>query len=176
MNENSRITLERDAGVILSFGISSFVIGYFSLQLSIGSAPVFDPRDILVACAGALAGPVGGGLVGFLAGIGGSEPLVPVLLYTMGGILTGFIARALVAEKKWVPGAALGLGISYPLVGLFMMATGLWDRIAALAFQSLVMLFTCILVLSIIQSLDPHIFSWSDDRGKTSADSLMQER
>jgi len=70
MYDCNRATLERYAGVILSFGISSFAIGYLSLQLTIGSAPVFDPRDILVTCAGVFAGPLGGGLVGLLAGIG----------------------------------------------------------------------------------------------------------
>jgi len=159
MYDCNRATLERYAGVILSFGISSFAIGYLSLQLTIGSAPVFDPRDILVTCAGVFAGPLGGGLVGLLAGIGGSDPLVSVILYTLGGIMTGYIARTFMAEKNWVPGAALGLGISYSLVGLVMIASGSWNRIASLAFQSLIMVFTCIFVLSIIQSLDPHLFS-----------------
>lgn len=153
-------------GIIFSLSACSFIAGYFSLQLTIGSAPVFDPRDILVVFAGALAGPVGGGLVGIFAGAGGSNPSVYLLLYCLGGTLTGFIARFLQAEKKWIPASVLGLGVCYPLAGLLMIAMGLWDRIAALAFQALIMQFTSILVLSIIGSLYPEIFSWKKDTKK----------
>jgi len=172
MDDTGRIRLGRKAGVILSLGAGSFIAGYFSLQLTIGSAPVFDPRDILVVCGGVLAGPVGGGLVGLSAGIAGQEPPVFVPLYALGGILSGLLAGFLRREKRWMPGAALGLGACYPLAGLLMMGMGLSDRIAALAFQALVMQFTCILVLSIIGSLDPAIFSWEDEMEKSPKDSF----
>ena len=159
---------ERKAGVVLTLGICSFITGYFSLQLTLGNAPIFDPRDILVTCAGALAGPAGGGIAGFLAGAGGPEPSIHVPLYTLGGIFTGLIARYLVAGRKWVPGAVLGLGACYPLAGLLMMVSGYSNKIAALAFQSLIMQFCCILILSILQSLDPLIFSWDGDTGEGS--------
>ncbi|MDH7509601.1 MAG: LytS/YhcK type 5TM receptor domain-containing protein [Methanolinea sp.] len=171
MDDTGRTRLARKAGVILSLWTGSFIAGYFSLQLTVGSAPVFDPRDILVICGGVLAGPVGGGLVGLSAGLAGQEPAVFVPFYTLGGILTGLFAGFLRREKRWIPGAALGLGACYPLAGLLMMGMGLGDRIAALAFQALVMQFTCILVLSIIGSLDPDIFSWDDDPEKSPRDS-----
>lgn len=95
-----------------------------------------------------------------------------VPLYALGGILSGLLAGFLRREKRWMPGAALGLGACYPLAGLLMMGMGLWDRIAALAFQALVMQFTCILVLSIIGSLDPAIFSWEDEMEKSPKDSF----
>jgi LytS/YehU family sensor histidine kinase len=165
MDETARKRLARKAAVILSLSTGSFITGYFSLQLALGSAPVFDPRDILVICGGVLAGPIGGGLVGISAGVSGQEPSVFVPLYTLGGILTGLYAGYLRQEKKWMPGAVLGLGACYPLAGLLMITTGLWDGIAALAFQALVMQFTCILVLSIIGSLDPDVFTWEDGAG-----------
>lgn len=152
--------LARKIGVIISLGAAAGISSYFSLALSIGTAPMMDPRDILVVSAGVLAGPVGGALVGLLAGLAGSDPLSEVSLYMVGGIATGLIARYCVANQRWVPTAALGLGCGYLVAGAILMLTSWYGTVAALAFKSLVMLNVCILVLYLIDSLDPRLFRW----------------
>ncbi|MDI9632880.1 MAG: hypothetical protein QFX32_02345 [Methanolinea sp.] len=142
--------------VALILGIPAFLCGYFSIGIAIGNATVFDPRDLLVVSAAALAGPAGGGLSGFLAGLGGPDISVMLLFYTIGGTLSGFLARILTGRGEWLGGSALGLGACYPLAGLLAIAKGYWDWIAPLALQSLVMQCVSILVLSIIQSLGLH--------------------
>lgn len=161
--------LARKAVVIASLGAAALISGYFGLALSLGTATVMDTRDILVVCAGVLAGPAGGALVGLLAGLPGPDPLSEVLLYMVGGLAVGFIARYCAANREWMPTAALGLGFGYVLSGAILMFTSWYDAVAALAFKSLIMLNICILVLSIIDSLDHRIFSW--DRRSPAPDS-----
>lgn len=152
--------IARKIGVTASLGAAALVSGYFSLALSIGTSPVMDPRDILVVCAGVLAGPAGGALVGLLAGLVGMDPLSEVFLYMVGGLATGIIARYCAKNRMWMPTAALGLGCGYVVAGAVLMFTSWYDAVAALAFRSLIMLNVCILILYIIDSLDPRVFLW----------------
>lgn len=158
-NMNTAI-LARRTGIILCLGVAALVSGYFSLALSVGTATVMDPRDILVVCAGVLTGPAGGALVGFMAGFPGSDPLVEISLYMVSGLAVGAIARYCVVHKVWMPFAALGLGCGYVLAGSLLMVTSWYGEVAAYAFRSLIMQNICILFLYILDSLDPRIFSW----------------
>jgi len=150
----------RKTGVVAALGAAALTSGYFSLALSIGTSPVLDPRDIIVVCAGVLAGPAGGAVVGLLAGIAGPDPLSEVSLYMVGGFVTGIIARYCMKNRVWIPTAALGLGCGYIVAGAVLMLTSWYDAVAALAFRSLIMLNVCILVLYIIDSLDTRVFLW----------------
>ena len=156
---NTRI-LARRIGVTATLGVAAVISGYFSLALSIGTSPVLDPRDIIVVCAGVLAGPAGGALVGLLAGIVAPDPLSEISLYMVGGLATGVIARHCAKNRLWMPTAVLGLGCGYVAAGAVLMFTSWYDAVAALAFRSLIMLNVCILLLSIIDSLDPMVFLW----------------
>lgn len=157
--------------VAVTFGLSAFLCGYSSIVFAIGNAPVFDPRDLLVVSAAALAGPAGGGLAGFLAGLGGPDISIMLPLYTLGGILSGSLARFLLARGDWLGGSALGLGACYPIAGLLSVAYGYWDGIVPLAFQSLVMQSASILVLSAIQSFGLDRFTTAGGPGGSSAGS-----
>ena len=150
----------RKCGVILCLGLAAFLCGFFSLFFLIGTAVVLDPRDILVIFAGVLTGPAGGALVGLLAGFPGSDPLVEIPMYIVSGIAAGFISRYCIDHRVWMPYAALGLGCGYILAGIGLMVTAWYGMVAELAFRSLIMINISILILFIIDSLDPCIFLW----------------
>jgi len=161
MGEQMNIAIPaRKIGVVAVLGAAAVISSFFSIVLSIGTSPVMDPRDILVVCAGVLAGPAGGALVGLIAGLVGPDPLSEVTLFMVGGLATGLISRYCMKNRVWIPTAALGLGFGYITAGAVLMITSWYDAVAALAFRSLIMLNVCILVLYIIDSLDPRVFLW----------------
>ena len=153
----------RKSGVVLCLGLAAMLCAYFSLFLFIGSAVVIDPRDIFVVFGGLLAGPAGGAVVGLLAGFAGSDPVVEIPMYIVSGLASGLIGRLCIAHRAWVPSAALGLGCGYILAGAIMMVTSWFWEVAALAFRSLIMINLAILIVFIIDSLDPGIFQWEEN-------------
>lgn len=152
--------IARRYAVILILGLAAILIGYFSLFLHVGTAVVVDPRDILVVFAGILTGPIGGILVGLCAGFPGADPIVEIPMFAVSGLATGLISRYCREHQAWMPSAALGLGCGYVVAGLILMGLGWYEDLATFAFRSLVMIYLCILILIIIDSLDPGILDW----------------
>ncbi|MCQ8894494.1 MAG: hypothetical protein NQU46_07700 [Methanolinea sp.] len=146
--------------VLAALGGCSAILGYFSIFVSIGSAVVFDPRDILVLLAGVLTGPLGGLVAGLVAGLPGQDRVLLLPLFVVAGLAGGLIARYGGPGQFPLPAAALGLGGGYLCAGAVAMVMGLHGEIASLAFRSLVMQYTCILVLSIIESVGPFRVRW----------------
>jgi LytS/YehU family sensor histidine kinase len=146
--------------LILCLGLMAMICGYFSLFLRIGIAVVVDPRDILVVLAGVVAGPAGGLIAGLFAGLPGADPLVETPMFIVSGLATGMIARYCLANHSWIPSSALGLGCGYVTAGLVLLGLGWYEDLATFAFRSLIMINLCILILIIIDSLDPGIFLW----------------
>ena len=138
--------IARRVAVILILGIAAMISGYFSLFLHIGTAVVVDPRDVLVVFAGVLTGPVGGILVGICAGFPGADPIVEIPMFVVSGLVAGLISHYCRTHNFWIPAAALGLGW--------------YEDLATFAFRSLIMIHVCILILIIIDSLDPGILDW----------------
>jgi len=145
---------------ILSLGLMAMMCGYFSLFLRIGTAVVVDPRDIFVVLAGVVTGPVGGLIAGFFAGLPGADPLVETPMFVVSGLATGIIARYCLGNHSWIPSSALGLGCGYITAGLVLLGLGWYENLATFAFRSLIMINLCILILIIIDSLDPGILDW----------------
>lgn len=152
--------IARRVAVILILGIAAVISGYFSLFLHIGTAVVVDPRDVLVVFAGVLTGPFGGVLVGVCAGFSGADPVVEIPMFVVSGLVTGLISHYCRTHNFWIPAAALGLGCGYVVAGLILMRLGWYEDLATFAFRSLIMIHLCILILFIIDSLDPGILNW----------------
>lgn len=152
--------IARRVAVILILGIAAMISGYFSLFLHIGTAVVVDPRDVLVVFAGVMTGPVGGVLVGVCAGFPGADPVVEIPMFVVSGLVAGLISHYCRAYNFWIPAAALGLGCGYVVAGLILMGLGWYEDLATFAFRSLIMIHLCILILIIIDSLDPGILDW----------------
>ena len=95
----------------LGFGIVALLIVIAGLHLPIpGSTVVTDPRELFTTLGAALSGPVGGVIVGILAGI--KEPeglyLASLLAHIAGGIWMGFAYKRFVYEKMAMPKLLLG--------------------------------------------------------------------
>ena len=95
--------------VALLFGGSAFAIvaAGFAIQIP-GASVVTDPRGIFVTIGSALTGPVGGILIGVMAGI--AEPAAPapsIVAHVAGGLWLGFSYRRIICDHLQMPAALL---------------------------------------------------------------------
>jgi LytS/YehU family sensor histidine kinase len=127
----------RQVGMAAAFGGAALAVVLAGLTIPIPGTPVVtDPREIFTTIGAALTGPIGGIVVGILAGI--AEPGIPIaslLAHIIGGIFSGFAYKNLawrfrdrkplslalwalqVVVYYWVivvPLFALGLVLFYP--------------------------------------------------------------
>lgn len=127
----------RQVGIAAAFGGAALAVVLAGLTIPIPGTPVVtDPREIFTTTGAALTGPIGGIVIGILAGI--AEPGIPIaslLAHIIGGIFSGiayknfawrYRARRALSLVLWalqvvlyyvvfvVPLFALGLVMFYP--------------------------------------------------------------
>jgi hypothetical protein len=97
----------RRMGVALAFGLGAFLmmVGGITLRLP-GTQLVSDPREILVTLGAAFTGPLGGVLIGFLAGVYDPVPgmnRVTVVMHILGALWIGYGYKKLLFERLTYP-------------------------------------------------------------------------
>lgn len=132
--ENSRKPLlsARQVGVAAAFGGAALALVLAGVTIPIPGTPVVtDPREIFTTIGASLTGPMGGIVIGLLAGI--AEPGIPLaslLAHIVGGIYNGFAYKNLSWRFRENKVAYLGLWAVqvlgyYYLFVLPLFATGL---------------------------------------------------
>ena len=101
----------RILAVSAAFGLAALAVVLAGLTLPIpGTGVVTDPRELFTTTGAALTGPVGGVLIGVLAGI--REPtggvFASILAHVSGGLWMGFAYKSLVHRSLRVPYSFLG--------------------------------------------------------------------
>lgn len=141
-SERRPLLSARQVGVAAAFGGAALAVVLAGITIPIPGTPVVtDPREIFTSIGASLAGPVGGIVIGILAGI--AEPGIPLaslLAHIVGGIYNGLVYKHLswrfssnkvLSLVLWalqvvgyymlvlVPLFALGLAVFYPENGTF---------------------------------------------------------
>ncbi len=100
----------RPLAIALFFGTAALAIVLAGLTIPIaGTEVVTDPRELFTVLGAALTGPVGGLIIGILAGI--AEPGIPlagVFAHVAGGLWAGFAYKKLVYDRVPMPYLLLG--------------------------------------------------------------------
>jgi LytS/YehU family sensor histidine kinase len=95
--ERPPILSARQVGVAAAFGGAALAIVLAGITIPIPGTPVVtDPREIFTTTGASLTGPIGGIVIGILAGI--AEPGIPIaglLAHIVGGIYSGFAYKNL---------------------------------------------------------------------------------
>jgi len=95
--ENRPLLSARQVGVAAAFGGAALAVVLAGLTIPIPGTPVVtDPREIFTTIGASLTGPIGGIVIGILAGI--AEPGIPLaslLAHIVGGIYNGFMYKNL---------------------------------------------------------------------------------
>ena len=127
----------RQVGVAAAFGGAALALVLAGVTIPIPGTPVVtDPREIFTTIGASLTGPIGGVVVGLLAGI--AEPGIPLaslLAHIVGGVFNGFAYKnfswrfkdnKVLSLAAWVlqvvlyytvfviPGFVIGLMLFYP--------------------------------------------------------------
>jgi len=87
----------RQIGVAAAFGGAALAVVLAGITIPIPGTPVVtDPRELFTTTGASLTGPIGGIVIGILAGI--AEPGIPLaslLAHIIGGIYSGFVYKNL---------------------------------------------------------------------------------
>lgn len=105
------LTLARTLLPATAFGLAALAIVGAGLTIPIpGTGVVTDPREIFTTIGAALTGPLGGIVIGILAGIGepGGVMLASVLAHVSGGLWMGFSYKNLVHNPLKMPASLIG--------------------------------------------------------------------
>ncbi len=96
-SERSPLLSARQVGVAAAFGGAALAVVLAGITIPIpGTIVVTDPREIFTTTGASLTGPIGGIVIGILAGI--AEPGIPLaslLAHIIGGIYSGFVYKNL---------------------------------------------------------------------------------
>src|SRR5215211_309521 len=103
----------RQVGVAAAFGGAALAVVLAGLTIPIPGTPVVtDPREIFTTIGASLTGPIGGIVIGILAGI--AEPGIPLaslLAHIVGGIYNGFVYKNLSWRSNENKGMSLVLWV-----------------------------------------------------------------
>ncbi|MCS7114176.1 MAG: hypothetical protein N0A00_02020 [Candidatus Bathyarchaeota archaeon] len=108
----------KQAAICAVFGALSFAVRAAQLTIPIGGPFVIDPRGIFVTVGSAFSGPLGGAIIGFLAGIPAKYPICDIPSFAVSGFLVGLLAR----RYGWVGG--FGMLAGYPIAAAIITALG----------------------------------------------------
>src|SRR4030066_2259022 len=96
-SERKPLLSARQVGVAAAFGGAALALVLAGITIPIPGTPVVtDPREIFTTHGASLTGPVGGIVIGILAGI--AEPGIPLaslLAHIVGGVVNGFVYKNL---------------------------------------------------------------------------------
>lgn len=94
-NDRKPLLSARQIGVAAAFGGIALALVLAGVTIPIPGTPVVtDPREIFTTIGASLTGPIGGIVIGILAGI--AEPGIPLaslLAHIIGGIYSGFVYK-----------------------------------------------------------------------------------
>ena len=94
-SDRKPILSARQVGVAAAFGGAALALVLAGVTIPIPGTPVVtDPREIFTTIGASLTGPIGGIVIGILAGI--AEPGIPLaslLAHIIGGIYSGFVYK-----------------------------------------------------------------------------------
>ncbi len=105
------LTLARTLLPATAFGLAALAIVGAGLTIPIpGTGVVTDPREIFTTIGAGLTGPLGGIVIGILAGIGepGGIILASLLAHVSGGLWMGFSYKTLVHNPLKMPASLIG--------------------------------------------------------------------
>ena len=105
------VSLVRTLLPATAFGLAALAIVLAGLTIPIpGTGVVTDPREIFTTTGADLTGPLGGIVIGILAGIGepGGVMLASLLAHVSGGLWMGFSYKPLVHNSLKMPGSLIG--------------------------------------------------------------------
>ena len=105
------LTLARTLLPATAFGLAALAILVAGLTIPIpGTGVVTDPREIFTTIGAGLTGPLGGIVIGILAGIGepGGVMLASLLAHVSGGLWMGFSYKTLVHNPLKMPASLIG--------------------------------------------------------------------
>jgi hypothetical protein len=101
----------RQIGIAAAFGGAALAVVLAGITIPIPGTPVVtDPREIFTTTGASLTGPIGGIVIGILAGI--AEPGIPLaslLAHIIGGVYNGFVYKNLSWRFRSNNVARLGL-------------------------------------------------------------------
>ena len=84
----------RQVGIAAAFGGAALAVVAAGILIPIpGTLVVTDPRELFTTIGASLTGPIGGIVVGFLAGIADPLPIVAVISHVLGGIFNGLVYK-----------------------------------------------------------------------------------
>lgn len=84
----------RQVGIAAAFGGAALAVVAAGLLIPIpGTLVVTDPRELFTTIGASLTGPIGGIVIGFLAGIADPLPIVAVVSHVLGGVFNGFVYK-----------------------------------------------------------------------------------
>ncbi|MEM2851070.1 MAG: hypothetical protein QXP20_05350 [Candidatus Bathyarchaeia archaeon] len=115
----------KQLAVCVIFGGASFALRALNIVIPIGWPFVIDARDIPGVIGAALSGPVGGLIIGILAGIPAKFPVVDIPCFASTYFLVGLLAP----RFKWVSGFCVLLG--YPFASVIVWQLGLIPSVYA---------------------------------------------
>ncbi len=123
----------RQIGMAAAFGGAALAIVLAGITIPIpGTVVVTDPREPFTTIGSALTGPIGGAIIGFLAGI--AEPGIPwasLLAHITGCVFMGLAYKHLVYERFESPwlrraGWAVLVLVYYFVIVVPLFALGIW--------------------------------------------------
>ena len=96
----------------LAFGIAAALVVFSGLLIPIyGETINADPRELFITLGSALAGPIGGIIIGFMGHTWSSDDnfqILSLILHVTGGLWMGFSYKKLAYEKMKYPAQLLG--------------------------------------------------------------------
>ena len=125
-NQRKPVLTARQVGVAAAFGGAALALVLAGVTIPIPGTPIVtDPREIFTTIGASLTGPVGGVVIGLLAGI--AEPGIPLaslLAHVVGGVFNGLAYKNMSwrLPKKvsvWLPGRCRSFFIMSIVIPLF---------------------------------------------------------